>query len=106
MRLYAEETFGPTIPIMKVADADEAVRMANDSEYGLQRASVTKDVATGEAIARRLEAGAVCVNDAMMNYVAFGAPMGGWKTSGVGSRHGADGIRKYTKQQSLLYQPA
>jgi acyl-CoA reductase-like NAD-dependent aldehyde dehydrogenase len=102
MSCMQSETFGPTIPVMKVADVDEAVRMANDSEYGLQASVWTKDVAKGEAIARRVEAGAVCVNDAMLNYVAFGAPMGGWKTSGVGSRHGADGIRKYTRKQSLL----
>jgi acyl-CoA reductase-like NAD-dependent aldehyde dehydrogenase len=98
------ETFGPTIPVMKVADVDEAVRMANDSEYGLQASVWTKDVAKGEAIARRVEAGAVCVNDALLNYVAFGAPMGGWKTSGVGSRHGANGIRKYCKTQTIMSQ--
>ena len=48
-------------------------------------------------IARRLEAGVVCVNDACINYVALELPMGGWKDSGLGSRHGADGIRKYTQ---------
>jgi acyl-CoA reductase-like NAD-dependent aldehyde dehydrogenase len=102
MRCMREETFGPTIPVMKVADADEAVRMANDSVYGLQASVWTKDVAKGEALARRVEAGAVIVNDAMLNYMAFGAPMGGWKTSGVGSRHGANGIRKYCKTQTIM----
>jgi hypothetical protein len=53
-------------------------------------------------IARRLESGVVCINDAQLNYVALELPMGGWKESGVGSRHGAGGIRKYTKQQTLL----
>ena len=99
-----EETFGPTIPVMRVADTEEAIRMANDSEYGLQASVFTKDVAKGEAIARRLEAGAVCVNDALVNYAVFGAPMGGWKTSGVGSRHGANGIRKYCKTQTIMSQ--
>ena len=56
----------------------------------------------GKAIARRLEAGAVCVNDACINYVELELPMGGWKTSGVGSRHGAGGIRKYTRQQTVV----
>jgi acyl-CoA reductase-like NAD-dependent aldehyde dehydrogenase len=102
MAIMREETFGPTLPIMKVADADEAVRLANDSEFGLAGSVFSKDVAHGEAIARRIEAGAVCVNDALANYTALELPMGGWKTSGLGSRHGAGGIRKYTKQQSLL----
>jgi acyl-CoA reductase-like NAD-dependent aldehyde dehydrogenase len=102
MECMTEETFGPTLPVMRVADADEAVRLANDSPYGLQASVWTKDVARGEAVARRVEAGAVCVNDAQLNYVALELPMGGWKESGVGSRHGANGIRKYTKQQSLL----
>ena len=102
MACMTEETFGPTVPIMKVADADEAVRLANDSEYGLAASVWTKDAARGEEIARRVEAGAVCVNDAQLNYLALELPMGGWKASGLGSRHGAGGIRKYTRQQSLL----
>ena len=102
MECMTEETFGPTLPVMKVADADEAVRLANDSPYGLQASVWTKDVAKGERLARRVEAGVCCVNDAQINYVAFELPMGGWKESGVGSRHGADGIRTYTKKQAIL----
>jgi acyl-CoA reductase-like NAD-dependent aldehyde dehydrogenase len=102
MECMREETFGPTVPIMKVADADEAVRLANDSSYGLQASVWTADAAKGERLARRVEAGAVTVNDAQVNYVAFELPMGGWKESGLGTRHGADGIRKYTKKQTLL----
>jgi acyl-CoA reductase-like NAD-dependent aldehyde dehydrogenase len=102
MACMTEETFGPTLPIMRVADAEEAVRLANDSSYGLGASVWTKDVARGEQLARRVEAGAVCVNDAQLNYLALELPMGGWKASGLGSRHGADGIRKYTRRQSLL----
>ena len=102
MECMTEETFGPTLPIMKVKDADEAVKMANDSPYGLAASVWTKDTAKGEAVARRVEAGAVCVNDAMLNYAALELPMGGWKESGLGSRHGAGGIRKYCAQQTLL----
>jgi len=102
MSCMTEETFGPTLPIMKVGDAEEALRLANDSPYGLQASVWTKDLRRGEALARRVEAGAVCVNDAQVNYTALELPMGGWKTSGLGTRHGAGGIRKYTKQQTLL----
>jgi acyl-CoA reductase-like NAD-dependent aldehyde dehydrogenase len=102
MTAMTEETFGPTLPIMKVGDAEEAVRLANDSPFGLAASVWTKDTERGEAIARRVEAGAVCVNDAQINYAALELPMGGWKLSGMGSRHGAGGIRKYTQQQTLL----
>ena len=102
MECMREETFGPTLPIMKVGDAEEALRLANDTPYGLQASVYTKDVDRGEQLARRIEAGAVTVNDAQVNYLALEAPMGGWKTSGLGTRHGANGIRKYTKTQTLL----
>ena len=102
MKIMSEETFGPTLPIMKVADSEEALRLANDSAYGLQASVWTSDIKRGEALARRVQAGVVCVNDAQVNYTAINLPMGGWKASGLGTRHGASGIRKYTKTQSLL----
>jgi acyl-CoA reductase-like NAD-dependent aldehyde dehydrogenase len=102
MQCMREETFGPTLPIMKVRDAAEALRLANDTPYGLQAAVYTKDLEKGERLARQIEAGAVTVNDAQLNYVALELPMGGWKASGLGSRHGSGGIRKYTKTQTLL----
>ncbi|HZU61023.1 MAG TPA: aldehyde dehydrogenase family protein [Solirubrobacteraceae bacterium] len=102
MKIMTEETFGPTLPIMKVSDAEEALRLANDTAYGLQASVWTRDIERGEALARRVEAGAVCVNDAQVNYSALNLPMGGWKSSGLGTRHGAGGIRKYTQTQSLL----
>ncbi len=105
MRCMIEETFGPTLPVMKVGDPDEAVRLANDGPYGLQASVWTRDTERGEAVARRVEAGVCCVNDAQLNYAALELPMGGWKASGLGSRHGPDGIRKYAKRQSLMITP-
>ncbi len=102
MKAMTEETFGPTLPIMKVADAEEALALANDTPYGLGGAVLSGDRERGEQLARRLQAGAVCVNDALLNYIAVELPMGGWKASGFGIRHGAAGIRKYCKQQSLF----
>jgi acyl-CoA reductase-like NAD-dependent aldehyde dehydrogenase len=102
MKVMTEETFGPLLPIMRVEDAEDALRLANDSPYGLQSSVFTRDVRKGELLARRIEAGVCCVNDAQVNFMAFEAPMGGWKSSGIGSRHGAGGIRKYCRQQTLL----
>ena len=105
MKIMTEETFGPTLPIMKVRDADEAVRLANDTPYGLASSVFSRDTARGEEIARRIEAGATTVNDAMINYAALELPMGGAKASGLGSRHGAGGIRKYCSQQAIVVTP-
>lgn len=103
MACMREETFGPTLPIMKVADAEEAIRLANDSEYGLCAAVFSRDSVRAEAVARRVNAGAVTINDALVNYTALELPMGGARPgSGIGYRHGAGGIRKYCRQQSLL----
>jgi acyl-CoA reductase-like NAD-dependent aldehyde dehydrogenase len=105
MKCMTEETFGPTLPIMKVRDADEAVRLANDSPYGLGASVFSRDTERGEAIARRVETGAANVNDAMINYTVLELPMGGAKASGLGSRHGAGGIRKYSSQQAIVVTP-
>jgi acyl-CoA reductase-like NAD-dependent aldehyde dehydrogenase len=105
MKCMTEETFGPTLPIMKVSDENEAVRLANDSPYGLGASVFSRNTARGEAIARRVEAGAANVNDAMINYTVLELPMGGAKASGLGSRHGANGIRKYCSQQAIVVTP-
>lgn len=102
MTAMTEETFGPTLPIMKVKDAEEAIELANDSPFGLQASVFTRDLARGEAVARRVQSGAVVVNDCAANYSALEAPMGGWKTSGIGARHGPEGIRKYTRRQTIV----
>jgi acyl-CoA reductase-like NAD-dependent aldehyde dehydrogenase len=101
MEIMTEETFGPTLPIMKVRDADEALRLANDTRYGLNSSVFTSDAEKGEQIARQLTAGNACVNDAVINYAATEMPFGGTGDSGVGVRHGAAGIQKYCQVQSI-----
>jgi acyl-CoA reductase-like NAD-dependent aldehyde dehydrogenase len=105
MSCMIEETFGPTLPVMKVADADQAVALVNDSRMGLGAAVFAGNLERGEAIARRLAVGAVCVNDAAVNYFALEVPMGGVKESGIGVRHGPEGIRKYCTTQTILLTP-
>jgi acyl-CoA reductase-like NAD-dependent aldehyde dehydrogenase len=102
MDCMTKETFGPTLPIMKVADEDEAVALANDSVYGLGSTVFTGDVERGKRIARRLHAGNTWINDAIMSYMAQEAPFAGAKDSGLGHRHGAGGIRKYTQPHTIL----
>ena len=101
MSAVQEETFGPTVAVIKVRDADEAVRMANDSRHGLS-ASVFGSTREAVGVARRLEVGAANVNDVLINYLACDVPMGGWKDSGIGFRHGEYGIKKFVRPESLV----
>jgi acyl-CoA reductase-like NAD-dependent aldehyde dehydrogenase len=103
MMCMTEETFGPTLPIMKVSSVEEAVRLANDSPYGLSASVFSKDVERGKAVALQLDCGAVNVNDVISNLMCATAPMGGWKTSGIGARFGgADGLRKFCRQEAVV----
>src|SRR3954470_11622820 len=102
MKLMQDETFGPILPVMKVRDEDEALRLANDSRYGLNSSVWTKDIAKGERIAARIQAGSTCVNDAVSNYAAQELPFGGVKESGIGVRHSAAGIRKYCNAHAIM----
>ena len=106
MRIMREETFGPTLPIMRVRDAEEAVSLANDSPYGLQASVFTANRHRAEQVAERLDCGIVCINDAVRNFSALALPMGGHKASGLGVRHGADGIRRFCTQQSVFTGPS
>ena len=101
MSCMTEETFGPTLPVVKVADEDEAIRLANDSATGCRQPCGRRSGAR-RAGGTQLEAGAVNINDVMANGFSFALPMPGWKHSGIGSRNGgADGILKYCRPQAI-----
>ena len=103
MACMTEETFGPTLPIMKVSTVAEAVRLANDSPYGLSASVFSKDVERANDVALELDCGAVNINDVISNLMCTTAPMGGWKTSGIGARFGgADGLRKFCRQETVV----
>ncbi|BAX97829.1 aldehyde dehydrogenase [Mycobacteroides stephanolepidis] len=101
MKCMTEETFGPTLPVMKVSDEQEAIELANDSVYGLSATVWTKSSIRGRRVAEQLNVGSVNINDALANIFSFALPMGGWKQSGIGSRGGANGLRKYCQKQAI-----
>ena len=102
MECARKETFGPLVSIYPVDSVDEAITRANDTEYGLNASVWAASKTQGEAIAARIRSGTVNVDEGYA--LAFGstaAPMGGMKASGVGRRHGADGLLKYTESQTV-----
>ena len=88
MRIMREETFGPVLPIMRVADEDEALRLANDTAYGLNASVLTGDRRHGVELAKAIESGCVVVNDCMLTYGVPESPFGGVKESGIGRVNG------------------
>ena len=102
MEIMNEETFGPVLPIRCVRDSEEALRLSNDSRYGLNASVWSKNAARAQSVARGLESGSVCINDCIVNYEAIEAPFGGVKNSGIGRRKGPDEIRKYCNQKTIL----
>jgi len=102
MSVMTEETFGPVIPIVKVKDADEALRMANDSRYGLSGSIFCKNKDTAWRLALQMQSGSVSINDSLVSFIVADAPMGGGKESGYGYRHGAEGIRKFCQQKTVV----
>jgi len=105
MTLFADETFGPVVAVSRFSSEHEAVERVNDSRYGLNCSLWTRDADRAQALAARVQAGTVNVNEGYI--AAWGsvdAPMGGMKDSGLGRRHGAEGIRKYTEQQTVAVQ--
>ena len=105
MTLCAEETFGPVVSVYPFRDEAEAIERANATSYGLNASVWTTDVRRGRRIAARIQAGTVNVNEGYAaGWGSLDAPMGGFKDSGVGRRHGEHGIQKYTESQTVASQ--
>ncbi|WIV66392.1 succinic semialdehyde dehydrogenase [Natrialbaceae archaeon AArc-T1-2] len=101
-QIACEETFGPVVSVTPVSGTDEAIERANDSPYGLNASVWTRDRERGREVAREIDCGTVCVNDAYMaGWAAVDAPMGGVGDSGLGRRHGPEGIRRYVEAQTI-----
>lgn len=101
MRLMQEETFGPLLPVMRITDADEAVRLANDSDYGLSGCIFTGDVHAGERLATRIDSGDITINRPFWTWGTAAAPMGGQKHSGLGRRNGPEGLLRFVAPQAV-----
>lgn len=103
MLVMREENFGPILPIMVVEDEDEALALANDSNFGLSGTVWTKDNKKGLRIAKQMETGSICVNESSLTYGVHRAPFGGVKESGVGYVHGDEGILHFTRQVPVIF---
>jgi succinate-semialdehyde dehydrogenase/glutarate-semialdehyde dehydrogenase len=105
MSLFRDETFGPVVAISRFTDVEDVIARANDSDYGLNFSLWTRDTRRGLEIGSRLQAGTVNVNEGYISaWASVDAPMGGMKASGLGRRHGAAGITKYTEAQTVAVQ--
>lgn len=101
MVLMQEETFGPVIPVMKVANEDEAIELANDSPYGLHGSVWTKNKKRGHRVASRMKTGTVAVNDHLINFLYPTIKFGGIGESGLNGQLGEEGIKAFTIHRSI-----
>jgi len=102
MQVMREETFGPVLSVVRVRDEAEALRLANDSSYGLAATIWTRDSQKALELGRQIEAGHVCMNDTSVTYGIHEAPFGGRKLSGLGQVHGPNGLKGYCYAQSIV----
>ncbi len=103
MDVMRKEIFGPVMPIMRIRDEEEGVRLANDSHLGLMAYVFTKDVQKGKRIAERIASGTVMVNDCLLTFGAPETPWGGVKQSGLGRTHAAQGLRDLCELRHVNY---
>ncbi len=101
MRAMQEETFGPTLPIATFKTEEEAIGLANDSEFGLTASVWTRDYAKGKRVAEKIEAGSVCVNEVLYTHGIGQTPWGGFKNSGRGRTHGTEGLMELVQPQHI-----
>ncbi|MBV9217566.1 MAG: aldehyde dehydrogenase family protein [Acidobacteria bacterium] len=101
MRAMRDETFGPTLPIATFKTEEEAIRLANDSEFGLTASVWTRDYAKGKRVAQQIEAGSVCVNEVLYTHGIGTTPWGGFKNSGRGRTHGTEGLLELVQPQHI-----
>ena len=102
MPISREETFGPVVTLQRVSSAEEAIRRANDSNFGLNASVWAGEKRRALEIARQFETGSTGINSTLLIYNSFDVPMGGIKQSGIGRRHGEQGILRYTQVQSIV----
>jgi len=103
MRIAREEIFGPVISVLRYKDVDDAVRIANDSAYGLGGAVFTSDIRAGLDVAARVDTGTFLINNGVLG--GGGGPMGGVKQSGVGREFSAEGIASHYRLKSVSLPP-
>ena len=103
MPIMREEIFGPVLPVMKVRDREEAIRLANDANLGLNAYVFTRNDFRSREIAGLVQSGSVMINEVLSNYPMPEAPFGGWKQSGVGWVHGEEGLRGMCATQVITY---
>ncbi|MET9395260.1 succinic semialdehyde dehydrogenase [Streptomyces sp. NPDC006624] len=105
MSVCTEETFGPVVSVYRFTDEDEVIERANATAYGLNSSVWTRNARRGQEVAARLRTGTVNINEGYAPaYGSVQSPMGGMKDSGLGRRHGSEGILKYTEAQTVAHQ--
>jgi succinate-semialdehyde dehydrogenase/glutarate-semialdehyde dehydrogenase len=105
MKISTEEVFGPCVYVQPFATIEEAIELANDSIYGLSASVVTSNARNGKRIAEQIRSGSVNINEGFAaTYGSVAAPMGGMGQSGLGRRHGIEGLLRFTQPQTIAHQ--
>ncbi|MEH7331978.1 aldehyde dehydrogenase family protein [Neobacillus drentensis] len=102
MKIIQEESFGPILPIIPFETEEEAIRLSNDTVYGLNASVWTRDIQKARRVASKLISGAVVINDAIISVANHGLPFGGTKQSGIGRYHGDAGLRIFCHEKSIV----